>query len=842
MNIRRLFGRERRDADSQAHPAVAIQDSLRVLEDIRQDMRYALRGMRRSPGVTAVIVVSLALGIGANTAIFSLVYSVMLRGLPVAHPEELVELLQKYPGEPRGNGYWSPLSYEHYRDNNHVFAALTGTAIDNASRLRVEGSDAETVVAEYVIGNYFPVLGVQPALGRLIGPEHDPATPEGAAVVVSWSLWHSRFRQDPDITGKRILVDGKPVSIIGVAPRGFTGLRANAQTSLWLPAKPKAGLNLLGRLKRGVSLEQARAEMALLFRFTVEERSAGDTDPQIRHLRVELEPARAGLADVRDRAGKPLSVLMTIAGVLLLLACVNVAGLLLARGAGRAREMALRLGLGASRGRLMRQVLTESLLLSGLGTAAGGVVAYFGTAAMLRILDSGRPHERIHLVVRTDGNLILFAAGAAILTGLLFGLAPAWSALRNGPAGALRQTGRASETRFHRYFGRALAATQVALSMVLLSTGGLFIAHLANLKSTDLGFRRDGVLLAELNPSGSGYEGQRLSNAYRELMERLRAIPGVRSVSLSAPTPLLGAGASGFGTAEGFEERPEDRRWISISYVAPDYFQTLEIPLLSGREFGFQDQANPRVAIINQTLARHYFAHRDPIGKRITLDHVTLSREPATYEIVGVAGDANYMEIREAERREIYLPAFRNGRVIAGAFVIRTDVEPASIAGGVRRVVRETVPAILLAKITTLSDQIDASIVPERLLATLSGFFAALGALLAGIGVYGLLAYTVARRTNEIGIRAALGATPAAVLKMILAEGLAIAGAGLILGAPAVFWGRALAAAMIQGLTENTGATVGLGAAAIAAVALAASYGPARRAAHVDPMEALRHE
>ncbi len=814
----------------------------RFLEDIRQDVRYALRGMRNSPGVTLVIVASLALGIGANTAIFSLVYSVMLRALPVAHPEQLVELLQKYPGEPRGNGYWSPRSYEHYRDTNHVFAALTGTAIDNRARLRVEGPEAETVVAEYVVGNYFSVLGIQPAFGRLIGPEHDTANPEGAVAVVSWSLWHIRFREDPDIIGKRILVDDTPVAIIGVAPRGFTGLRVNAQTTLWLPAKPNAGLNLLARLKRGVTLEQARAEMALLFPFTIEERAAGDTDPQIRRLRVELEPARAGLADVRDRAGKPLSVLMAIVGVLLLLACLNVAGLLLARGAGRAREMALRLGLGASRGRLMRQVLTESLLLSALGTVAGGAVAYFGTAALLRILDSGRPHERIHLLVRPDGNLLLFGAGAAILTGLLFGLAPAWSAIRNAPAGALRQTGRASETRFHRFFGRALVATQVALSMVLLSSGGLFIAHLANLKGADLGFRRDGVLLVDLDPSRGGYEGQRLSGAYRELMERMGAIPGVRSASLSAPTPLHGAGASGFGTAEGFEERPEDRRWISISYVAPNYFQTLEIPLLSGREFSFQDQANPRVAIINQTLARHYFSHRNPIGKRITLDHVTLSREPATYEIVGVAGDANYKEIREAERREIYLPAFRNGRVIPGTFVIRTDVNPESIAGGVRRVVRETVPAIPLTKITTLSDQIDASIVPERLLATLSGFFAALGALLAGIGVYGLLAYTVARRTNEVGIRAALGATPGVVLRMILLEGLAIVAAGLLLGAPTAFWGRALAAAMIQDLTGDIGATVGLGAVAIVAVALAASYGPARRAAQVDPMEALRHE
>ena len=879
MGIRRLFDRGRRerelDEELRSHLAMAVRDRIergedpqqaelavrrefgnqalvrettrdmwgwRFFDEISQDVRYALRGMRSSPGVTAVIIVSLALGIGANTAIFSLVYSVMLRSLPVVHPEQLVELLQKYPGEPRGNGYWTRRSYEHYRDHSRVFTALTGMSIDNTSRLRVEGTEEEIVVAEYVLGNYFPFLGVQPALGRLIGPEHDAGKPEGAVAVVSWSLWNSRFRQDRAVLGKRILVDDSPVIIIGVSPREFTGLRVNAQTDLWLPSKPDAGLALLGRLKPGVTLEQARAEMALLYRFTIEERAARSADPQVRQLRVELEPARAGLSNVRDRVGKPLSVLMAIVGVLLLLACVNVAGLLLARGAGRAREMALRLALGASRGRLMRQVLTESLLFSVFGTLVGAVIAYFGTSALLGVLDSGRPHERVHLQVRPDGNLLLFTAGIAILCGLLFGLTPALNAFRGAPSGALRQAGRASETRLQRLFGRGLVAAQVALSMLLLSAGGLFIAHLANLKSADLGFHRERILLVTLDPSRGNYRGEKLSNAYRELLERIHAIPGVRSASLSAPTPLHGAGTSGFGTAEGFEERPENRRWISISYVAPKYFETMGTPILTGRGFSFHDQADPNVAVINQTLAQHYFTGRDPIGKRITLDHVTGSREPATYQIIGVSADANYYQIREPERRTIYLSAFRNGRVTAGTFVIRTDVDPESIAADMRRVVRDTVETIPLSKITTLSAQIDASIVPERLMAALSGVFAALGALLAGIGIYGLLAYAVTRRTTEIGIRLALGSTPGGVLRMILREALAIVAAGLILGIPAALWGRTLAAALIQDLTTDTATAFGIGAAAIIAVALLASYGPARRAAHVDPIESLRHE
>jgi predicted permease len=531
-----------------------------------------------------------------------------------------------------------------------------------------------------------------------------------------------------------------------------------------------------------------------------------------------------------------------VVAVLLVLACVNIAGMLLARGAGRAREMALRLGLGASRGRLVRQMLTESLLLSAAGTLAGAVFAYGGTAVLLRVLDSGRDHERIQLQVQIDGTVLLFAAGIAAATGLLFGLAPAWSAFRSSPALALRPAGRSNETKFSRLVGKGLLAAQVALSLLLLSSAGLFISHLASLKSADLGFKRDHMLLVRLDPSRSGVNGERLSATYRELLDRMHAIPGVRSVTLSAPTPIHGAGASGFGVVEGFNERPEDRRWISISYVGPKYFETLGVPLLAGRGFTFQDQENPRVAVINQVVARHFFQGRDPIGKRITMENVTLTREPSTYEIVGVSGNAHYGEIREPEHRAIYLPAFRTGRVIGGTFVIRTDVKPEGIASDVQRVVRAIAPAIPVAQLTTLENQIDASIVLERLMALLSGFFAVLGALLAGIGVYGLLAYTVTRRTSEFGIRMALGATSGGVVRMIVKEALVIVAGGLLLGVPMAMWGRTLAATVVQDLTMRPAASFSMGAAAIVAVALLAAYIPARRAATVDPMESLRHE
>ena len=810
----------------------------RFLDEIRQDIRHALRGMRRSPGFTAAAIASLALGIGANTAIFSLMYTVMFRALPVSHPEQLVELLQKYPGEPRGNGYWSWRSYEYYRDHSHVFSAVTGLAIDNRALLQVGSAEPEYGIAEYAAANYFSTLGVKPALGRWTGPGDE----KGGAAVLSWSLWDRRFNRDPGVVGKQIIVDEKPVAVVGVAPREFVGLRIEAKADVWLPKEPKGTLALLARLKPGVTLEQARAEMEVLYRFTIEERAADATDPQVRRLRVEVEPAGAGLSTVRDRFGKPLALLMAIAGMLLLLDCVNIAGMLVARATGRAREMALRLGLGASRGRLVRQLLTESLTLSATGALAGMAVAYFSTGALLRIMASGREHERIHLRLQLDGSMLFFTAAIAMLTGLIFGLIPAASAFGASPAFALRQTGRSVETRLSRFAAKALVAAQVALCLPLLSSGGLFLAHLSDLEHADLGFRRDHVLLTTLDPVRSGIGGERLSQAYQELLSRVQTIPGVRSASLSAPTPLQGAGAGGFGSVDGFEERPEGRRRISIGWVAPKYFETLGTPLLAGREFAFQDQANPRVAIINQTLASHYFSGRDPIGKRITLDHVTLTRDPATYEIVGVAGDANYMEIRERERRAIYLPAFRGGRVHAHTLVIRTDFEPGSLAGEVKRIVRETAQTIQVTKITTLADQIDATIVPERMMAVLSGFFAGLGALLAGIGVYGLLAYTVARRTNEIGIRMALGATAGGVVRVVLRETLAMVATGLVLGIPLAIWGRAVASRLIQDLTGQTGAPIALGAVAIAGVTLLASYVPAQRAARVDPMEALRHD
>ncbi|MEQ1354557.1 MAG: ABC transporter permease [Candidatus Acidiferrum sp.] len=822
------------------------------------DVRYGLRMMRRAPIFTTVAILPLALGIGANTTIFSLINTLMLRNLPVQHSEQLVELLSVYPGEPRTNGF-SLQTYEHFRNNNRVFSGLIG-AEHSHFNVRAEGLEPETVDGEYVVGDYFPVLGLKPLVGRLIGPEDDQiGSVDSAVAVMSWSYWKNRFNLDPRILGKQIFVDGVPLTVVGVTPRAFFGLQVGLKSDIWMPVavepminRPRLvtpgriSLGLMGRLKPAVSIEQARAEMSVLDQWRIAEISGTMKDPLWLRAKMDLEPAGAGFSRLRDQFAKPLLVLMAVVGLLLLIACTNVASLLLARGSARQREMAVRVSLGAGRFRLVRQVLTESLLLSIAGTLIGIVLAYFGADALVRVLTSGRQlvglpsHLDIH--VYPDAHVLLFTAAIALFTGLLFGLVPAWNAFASAPATALRQTGSAGDTRVHRLFGKGLVAAQVALSVVLLSAAGLFIHHLSNLEHLDLGFRRDHVLLMTLDPPHSGYEGERLSRAYQELLGHLDAIPGVRSATFSAGTPISGSGVANFVKVSDHPEKPADRRYVSINWVAPRYFETLGTPLLYGRDFNFQDQAGPRVAIINQAMARYFFGDANPIGKHFTIDRDWKGfGDDQPFEIVGVVGDAKYYEIREPTNRTIFLSSFLAGNV-SSLFALRTSVEPAAVEGEVRRAVREFLPAVRVERLTTLDDQVEASIVPERLIATLSGLLGTMGALLAAIGLYGLLAYNVARRINEIGVRMALGASRSDVIRMVLGDALGMVFAGLLLGAPIAFWGNILAAHLIEDLPFKSAAPIAFGAAAMIGVALLAAYLPARRASLVDPVAALRYE
>jgi putative ABC transport system permease protein len=803
------------------------------------DIRYALRLMRRSPGFTAVAVLSLALGIGANTAIYSLFYTIMLRPLPVEHPEQIVELVKNSPTELHWAGYWGWEKYEYLRDHNHVFSGITGMGFDNLAPVRTEGSAEETLILESVPENYFRVLGLKPAIGRWFGPADIPAGGDGDAAVVSWSYWDRRFHRDPAILGRRIFYKDAPKIIIGVAPRAYVGPRVGSRTDIWLAGHND--LTMLARLKPGVTIQQAQAEIAVLYQTM---QSALRLNPRVATT-MELLPAGAGLARVRDQYGKPLVLLMTVLGLLLLLACLNMASMLLARSAGRQRELAVRVGLGAGRGRLVRQMLTESLLLSLAGALAGVAVAYYGTGVLVRIMASSRAFEHIEIEVHPDLNLVLFTAGIALFTGLLFGMAPAWYAIRAEPAMALRQTGRGGDTWFWRLFGKSLVAAQVALSIFLVTAAALFLHHLARLRNFDLGFRSDHVLLVTLDPYNSWSRSDVRAAPYRELLARMGAIPQVRSASITVCTPLEGCGSGGrFLIAEGHVEAPEERQRTPVTFVAPRYFETLGIPLLAGRDFSFRDIGRPRVAIVNQAMARRYFPGVNPIGKRVTVipdpaDGLFGSQQP--YEVVGLVGDVKAFELREAPRPAIYFNTFQENHVMR-QFELRTAGNPEAVAGAVQRIVRDVLKTTPVMRITTLADQVDSNIVPERLIASLSEFFGALGVVLAGIGLYGLLAYTVARRTNEIGIRMALGATAGSVSRLVLRDVLGMVCAGFVAGTSMVLWSRPLATSLLADLKFESSLPLAIAGGAMLAVALVASYMPARRATRVDPMVALRHD
>lgn len=809
---------------------------------ILHDVRFALRLMQKSPGFTAVVVISLALGIGANTAIFSLINAMMLRQMPVERPDQLVAFVQKRPGEDRNDDYMEWSSYEHFRDNNHVFSALTGVWFDNIASVRADDTETDTVVLENVVGNYFRVLGLKPALGRLIGPEDAPADGVAQVAVLSWSYWNSRFHRDPAVIGKRIFVKDQPVTVIGIAPAAYTGPRVGARTDIWVPSG-RNPVRMLGRLKVGATLEQARAEMAVLYRFTLQQRAAQDKDPRIWQNTIEVEKAGAGFGHVREKYGKSLAMLMVVVALLLLLACSNVASLLLARASARQREMAVRVAVGASFGRLTRQMLTESLTLASVGALVGSVIAYFGTGLLVRILASGPVAENLKIEVQPDLNLLLFTAFVTALAAVLFGLAPAWYAFRNASATSLRHAGKGGD-RSGRLFEHSLVSVQVALSVLLVSAATMFVGHVSRMRTLDLGFRSDNVLLMILDTSKTGFKRAQLAPRLQQLQEKMRRITGVQSVAIGGCTPIQGCGAMRFVIVDERPEPEETRTRVSLNFVSPGYFETLRVPFKAGRDFSMQDVGRPRVAIINETMAGHYFPGGDAVGKYFRVDPDKRfggwnGEEP--YEVIGVVANSKNVDLHAPAPRSMFFNMFQENEVMT-QFLLRTAIDPDSIAGPARQAVREELSAARVSRVTTLSRQVDSAIVPERLVATLASYFGVLAITLSGIGLYGLLSYAVARRTGEIGVRIAIGARAVDIWWLVLRRALIVLCGGILAGGLLALWAGPLASRVVQGLRPESLLPIAFAAGAVIVVGLLACVVPVRRAARVDPIVALRTE
>jgi predicted permease len=707
--------------------------------------------------------------------------------------------------------------------------------------------------ADAVTGNFFQVLGVSTAAGRLLEPRDD--LPGSAPVaVVSWGYWKTHYGLDPKILGTTIRLDSVQAriagatapldhlqaTVVGVVDPRFSGVILGRKPDVWIPTAlvpGKLGLSLMARLKGGVSIRQAEDQMRGLDRDRLEGFAA--RDPQWRRVRLAVTPAATGLSTpLHEQFGGPVRMLMLLLGVMLLLACANLGSLLLARAAAREREMAVRVSLGAGRLRLVRQMLTESLLLAIVGGLAGLMAARVAGGPLVRLMSAGarslgtRPPPEVPL----DISVLGFTTAITIVAAIGFGLAPAIIAFVAAPAASLRGSGATTTSRTQRLAGRALVVTQVALSLVLLTVSWLYAAHLAGLRDRSLGFDRNSVLLLSIDTSHVGLSREQGRGAVKALLARFETLPGVRAATVSGMTPMSGAGGSRFLTVPGFTERLSARHRVSLNSIAPKYFNTYRTPMVAGRDFEPADESGRRVVIVNEALARHYFPSVDPLDRQIFLEG-----DPQPFDIIGVAADAKYQDVRVPAPETVYFDCFRQG-TMPSEFTLRTSVPPESLADDARRLVELAMNGARVRGTRTLAEQIDAAIGPERLIATLSGFFGGVGALLAAIGLYGLIAYTVARRTREIGLRMALGATRGTVMRAVLVDALRLVAIGVAVGAPLALWGKRVAAAMLENLPAGGFQPILIAAAGLVAVALVAAGIPARRATRVEPVIALRSE
>jgi predicted permease len=814
------------------------------------DLRYALRMLRGSPGFSLAAILCLALGIGANTAIFSLVDAVLLKMLPVTKPEELVALGAMY--DPSKFGNFTHPEFEELRKRNHSLAGLLASCDFGSQNVRIDGKPELLGYAEIVSGNYFSVLGVKPLFGRTITEDDDRTPGAHPVIVISYGYWKSKFGSDPAVLGRIIQMRGTSFVIIGVAPSEFFGISVGHATAAWVPLmmqgqvtpgsvylndQHSTWLELIARRKPGSSEQQVHAELSVLFP-QIRKELIGTTRKWIPgENQIQVRSGSKGLEELRRRFSRPLQILMGAVGLVLLIACANVANLLLARATRRQREIAVRLAIGAGRVRLIRQLLTESVLLAAAGSVLGVCFAWWSGSVLVRMVSGG--HQQIQLDLQPDLRVMTFAAAICLLTTILFGLAPAFRATRLNVNDALKDSAGAVG-RSHRFgLGRVLIAVQIALSVLLVAGAGLFVRTLQNLKSVDLGFQRDNVLMVRFSPRMAGYQIEQLPGLYTRIADRLNALPCVRVASVAWAGFGWGNSTTCCITVQGYAHRSDEDRAIRTERAGPGFFEAMGVPILLGRGFSIRDAGNaPKVAIINETVARFYFPNENPLGKRFGWVD---SKGPQVYEIVGVVRDSKYNQLREQTSRLVYFPALQDTTYLS-TIVVRSMGSPSQMSSAVRRELATIDSNLEIGDIATLAQLVDDNMIQERLVARLSGFFGLLALGLASLGLYGLMSYMVARRAGEIGIRMAFGAQQRNVLWLVMREVVALAVAGVALGIPAALATTRIAASMLYGLTAADPWVMSTAPAMMIAVALAAGYLPAQRAAQVDPMVALRHE
>jgi len=817
------------------------------MKSIWQDLRYGARMLWKRPGFTAVVSLTLALGIGANTAIFGVVDRLLVRLLPVNEPARLVNLIGRDEKGEEDTSFSYPI-YKDYRDQNDVFDGLLAYS-ETAMNLN-EGGQPERIMGVLVSGNYFDALGVTPALGRAFLPEEDRTPGAHPVAVVSYGLWRRRFGADPKLVGRVITLNTQSFTVIGVAPAEFHGVKRGLSPDVYVPIqmimqawparRPDdlnnrgfSWLNLMGRLKSGVTREQAQAAISALSNRIMQ------VHPKNTWPSIALEDGGQGETGEISDLRTPLKLLMATVALALLIACVNVANLSLARAQTRGREMAVRLAVGASRFRLIRQLLTESLLLSLLGGLLGLFLAVWLTDVLAAYSPPTGGSTPPLLDARLDWRVLAFAATLSLATGLLFGLVPAWRASKPNLTVALKEeSGAAGAGRIR---GRgALISAQIALSLVVLVCAGLCVRSLLALQRIDAGFETAKVLVMGLDLSLNGYKEEQGRQFYANLLERVSALPGVEAASLARRVPLTGSGMRMSLGIEGYTPTDDKPINFDMNIVGPRYCATMKLPLVAGREFTANDNAAaPPVVIINDAAARTYWPNQNPLGKRLIIGGP--GRKPQPAEIIGVAGASRYRSLTEAFRPGMLLPAAQNYASDLSLH-LRSAGDPALLIESARRELRALDPQLPATNIRTLEEQRRNSLYSERLTALLLSAFGALALLLAALGIYGVMAYAVAQRTREFGIRMALGARAGDVLRLILRQGARLIGAGVALGLAGAFAATRLIRSFLYQVSYTDPMAFVSAALLLAAVALLACYIPARRATKVDPMIALRYE